>query len=88
MAILIIYLLLVNIVAFGLMGYDKQLAKRKQRRVSERRLFLYAAIGGALGGWLGMRTYRHKTKHASFVYGMPALLVLNAACVFGLLRLL
>jgi Predicted membrane protein len=86
-SILFIYLLIVNILSFGIMGHDKQLAKTKKRRVPEARLFFYAAIGGALGAWLGMRTYRHKTKHASFVYGIPALFVVNVACVYLLLQL-
>lgn len=85
--ILVIYLLLVNVIAFGMMGYDKHLAQKRQRRVPEARLFLYAILGGALGAWLGMRTYRHKTKHPSFVFGMPALLVVNAICVYLLLQL-
>lgn len=84
--ILIVYLILANGIAFILMGRDKGLAKAKKRRVPEKNLFWAAALGGALGAWLGMRTFRHKTKHASFVVGIPALFVLNAACVWLLLR--
>jgi len=86
MLILIVYLILVNVVAFAMMGYDKGLAKAKRRRVPEKNLFVSALIGGALGAWIGMRKFRHKTKHASFVVGIPALFVLNAACVWLLLR--
>ena len=79
------YLAVVNVVGFFLMRYDKAQSKRSRWRVSERRLFTYAAVGGALGVWAGMLAFRHKTKHWSFVLGVPALLVVNAACVYAIL---
>lgn len=63
------------------MGLDKQYAKQKQRRIPEKRLFTLSAVGGALGGWIGMKVWRHKTKHRSFVIGLPLLFVLNIACI-------
>lgn len=86
-ALFVIYLLAVNIAAFLFFGYDKVMARRKERRVPEKRLFLVAAIGGAAGAWLGMRSFRHKTKHASFTFGIPALLLLNIICVSLLIKL-
>ena len=80
-----IYLALVNVIGFFLMGHDKELSRRKRWRVSERRIFAYAALGGALGIWAGMLAYRHKTKHMSFVLGVPALALVNAACVYAIL---
>jgi uncharacterized membrane protein YsdA (DUF1294 family) len=79
---LFIYLLIINAVNFFSMGYDKQQAKKGLRRIPEKRLFTYAAVGGALGGWLGMLNWRHKTKHMSFVLGFPALLVVNVICMY------
>ncbi|WP_346010283.1 DUF1294 domain-containing protein [Paenibacillus sp. SYP-B3998] len=78
---LLCYLLLINIVTFIEMGHDKGQAKKGGRRVPEKRLFTLAALGGGIGGWLGMRTWRHKTKHRSFVIGIPLLIGLNAICV-------
>ncbi|MEW9697805.1 DUF1294 domain-containing protein [Paenibacillus sp. SI8] len=75
------YLVLINLVTFIEMGHDKGQAKKGGRRVPEKRLFTLAALGGGIGGWLGMRAWRHKTKHTSFVVGMPLLIVLNAICV-------
>ena len=72
-----LYLLSVNVTAFALMGVDKRRARRGQRRVPERTLFLPALLGGALGGTLGMRTFRHKTRHWYFRFGFPLLLVLQ-----------
>ncbi|QAY68343.1 DUF1294 domain-containing protein [Paenibacillus protaetiae] len=59
------------------MGYDKQRAKHHEWRVPEKRLFGLGAIGGALGVWMGMRVWRHKTKHRSFTVGVPLLFLWN-----------
>ncbi|WP_028400102.1 DUF1294 domain-containing protein [Ectobacillus panaciterrae] len=77
-----IYILLVNIWAFYLMGNDKQKAKRKEWRISESMLFFAAAIGGAFGAWLGMYTFRHKTQKMQFVVGIPLLALLTAAALW------
>jgi len=85
--VLVTYLIL-NLFAFLLMGRDKSLARRKRWRIPEAWFFTLALVGGAPGVWLGMRFFHHKTKHNSFLYGIPALFVLNLAFVaFVLLRL-
>lgn len=71
------YLAAVNLAAFALMGLDKRRARRGAWRISEKALFLPAVLGGALGGLLGMRVFRHKTKHWYFRFGMPALLIVQ-----------
>lgn len=68
-----------NLRAFALMGADKRRARKGKSRIPEKRLFLFAALGGALGALAGMRLFHHKTLHRSFALGMPALLVLNLA---------
>ena len=72
-----IYLIIVNAVAFLLMHADKRKAKKKQWRIPEKVLFGSAIIGGSIGAILGMYTFRHKTKHTSFVVGMPVILILQ-----------
>lgn len=69
------YLLLINLAGFLLMGLDKRRARWGQWRISEKALFLPAVLGGSLGSIAGMRTFRHKTKHWYFRYGLPALLI-------------
>lgn len=64
------------------MRRDKMLSRRRSRRIPERRMFACAAVGGATGVWIGMYACRHKTKRPSFVFGIPALIVWNAACVW------
>ena len=73
MTIFLIYYTLINIIGFVIMGVDKKRAIRGAWRISEASLFLTALLGGALGCILGMRHFRHKTKHWYFKYGMPAI---------------
>lgn len=73
----IAYLFLANLVGFALMGIDKRKAKKKQWRIPEKTLFLSAIFGGSIGALYGMHLFRHKTKHKSFVFGMPAILIVQ-----------
>ena len=76
---MLIYLLLINAVGFGVMLYDKFLAKNNLRRIPEKTLFGIAAFGGSIGCIAGMYTVRHKTRHKSFTLGMPAILAAQIA---------
>jgi len=77
--ILFIYLLIINIIGFALMGIDKYKASHDKWRIPERILFLFAVIGGSIGSIAGMYVFRHKTKHLLFVIGMPVILALQIA---------
>lgn len=81
MKIIIIYLLAANMVGFALMGIDKRKAIRHVWRVPEAALFLSAILGGSVGAWIGMYTFRHKTKHIRFVVGIPLILVFQIGIV-------
>lgn len=80
------YLFIINIIGFALMGIDKKRAVRGAWRISEASLFLTAFLGGALGCTLGMRHFRHKTKHWYFKYGMPAIFAAQAFLALFLCR--
>lgn len=84
--ILMGYILIMSIVAFSVCGADKFAAQRQKRRVPEKVLFLLAAIGGSLGLYLGMFTFRHKTKHWYFVVGVPAIILAQSAVLLYFLR--
>ena len=84
--LLIIYLLLINAAAFGLMLADKQKAKKKLWRIPEATLMLSAALGGSVGALAGMYTFRHKTKHPKFTIGVPAILAVEIALAIWLVR--
>ena len=80
----IIYVIGMNLVTLYLMAHDKSQARKHSRRVPERTLFLLAVLGGSLGAIVAMRIWRHKTKHPSFVIGMPAILIVQAALIYWL----
>ena len=86
MLALIIYISVINLIGFTVMGVDKFLAKKKAYRVPEATLFTFAMFGGSLGTTLAMFFFRHKTRHASFVYGMPAILIVQIILVVLLLN--
>jgi uncharacterized membrane protein YsdA (DUF1294 family) len=89
MKYLIYYLCAVNLVAFCLFGIDKRRAVRGAWRIKERTLFLSAILGGSIGAILGMQVFRHKTKHSSFVFGIPAILICQLAiAAFVIYRIL
>ena len=69
--------MILNIAGFIVMGMDKRRAIKHAFRIPEATLFTIAIIGGSVGSILGMYVFRHKTRHASFVYGMPAILILQ-----------
>ena len=81
----ITYLLLINAAAFILMLADKIKAKKNAWRIPEATLRGVAAIGGSFGAYLGMKTFRHKTKHPKFYIGLPVLMVIHAAILWFLL---
>ena len=77
--IIIIYLILINITGFAVMGLDKWKARKQAWRISEKTLFLISILGGSIGSIAGMYTFHHKTKHWYFVIGMPLILIVQVA---------
>ena len=76
-AILYLYAIIINIIGFNIMGKDKRKAQRHEYRISERVLWQVAIFGGSVGAYLGMKVYRHKTKHKRFSIGIPLLVMLH-----------
>ena len=75
--ILGIYLFIINAIGFILMLADKIKARKNLWRIPEKVLFLSAILGGSIGSLLGMYVFRHKTKHFSFILGMPLILAIQ-----------
>ncbi len=80
------YFTAINLIGFALMGIDKHKAKKRAFRIPEATLFIVAAIGGSIGSLIGMYLFRHKTRHPSFVFGMPLILIVQIALVVALLN--
>ena len=60
------WFLIWSVIAFICYGADKRKARKGRFRISEAALLILGAIGGAAGALLGMRAFRHKTKHWTF----------------------
>lgn len=80
--VFIVYLLIINLTAFALMGIDKRRAIKGQWRIPEKTLFITAILLGSIGANIGMKVFRHKTKRLSFVLGMPAILIIQSVIAF------
>lgn len=74
---IVIYLIIINLITLLAMYIDKQKAKKSRRRIPEKTLFALTYMGGGIGGIAGMYIFRHKTKKARFVFGFPAILILQ-----------
>jgi len=78
-----VYLILINAAAFAFMCADKYFAGHAARRIPEKVLFLFAVLGGSAGCLLAMYLVRHKTRHTSFRWGIPILLIAHIIlCVY------
>jgi len=75
----ILYLIVINMLAFILYGIDKKRARDHAWRISERMLIGIALIGGSVGAIAGMLLFHHKTRHWYFRYGLPLILIVQAA---------
>ena len=71
------YLLFINLVGIFVMYSDKKKSKRGKWRTPENNIFAIAIAYGALGIFMGMRLFRHKTKHNKFVVGIPLILIVE-----------
>ena len=76
-----------SILGFALMGKDKKKAKKNAWRIPERTLILIAFAGGGIGSFLGMRIFRHKTKHAKFAILLPITAIIYAIALYKLITL-
>ena len=72
-----VYLLAINLIAALLTISDKRRSINHQFRISEKALFLAALLGGSVGEYCTMRIIRHKTLHKRFMWGLPAIIVLQ-----------
>ncbi|MCD7801965.1 MAG: DUF1294 domain-containing protein [Clostridiales bacterium] len=83
-----LYLAIINVAGFAVMGADKRRARRGSWRIPERTLFAVALAGGSLGVLLGMRLFHHKTRHWYFVVGVPLILAVQVILAVTLGRML
>ena len=76
-----IYLCVVNIIAIIVCAADKIKAQLNKWRISEKTLLAISVIGGALGMYITMLIIRHKTKHKTFMIGLPFLILVHVVVI-------
>ncbi|MDE6910168.1 MAG: DUF1294 domain-containing protein [Lachnospiraceae bacterium] len=84
--IITLYLAVMNLTGFAMMGIDKRKAVKRLWRIPESTLFVIAIIGGSVGSIIGMRVFRHKTRHWYFVFGMPLILILQILLAYAIAK--
>lgn len=83
----LIILAVMSLAALILYGADKLKAKAGAWRISEAALLSVGFFGGALGALLGMKLWRHKTRHWYFwVVNIAGLLWQIAVLIVLLVR--
>ena len=91
MKIFLVFYAIMTAITFVLYGVDKSKAKKGRWRIPEKTLLLFAACCGGLGAFLGMKIFRHKTKHTSFKILVPVFMIIQfiaiaAGAYFFLIR--
>lgn len=81
MKYIIMYVIIINLIAFLAMYIDKRRAKKGRWRIKESTLFTLVLLGGGIGGIAGMYVFRHKTQKMQFVIGFPAILITEIICI-------
>ena len=79
---LLYFFIAINIITFLVFGYDKWLAKKNNRRVSEFHLLLLTGIGGTIGGIVSMYLFKHKTNKFSFTLAFYAIAILQIVLLY------
>ena len=80
------YIIVVSLCSIVVCIYDKKISKRNnvKLRIPEKSLFIWSIIGGSVAMYITMQLIRHKTKHVSFMVGIPVIFVLQVALVAAL----
>ena len=81
---LIIYLLVINLIAFLAMLIDKRKAQKGRWRIKESTLLILALIGGSIGAISGMYTFHHKTQKPRFYIGFPVIIILQILLIIAI----
>lgn len=82
------YIIIISLVGFISMGVDKRRAVKRAWRIPERTLLFIACFGGGIGSFLGMYTFRHKTKHIRFIIILPLCAFIYIALLLKIYRVI
>lgn len=79
------FLLIANLITFGVFGFDKLQAKRHQWRISENALLALSLIGLA-GAAFGMVIFNHKVSKKSFLVKFFLVVLIDVVLLYRLIR--
>ncbi|MBQ5319056.1 MAG: DUF1294 domain-containing protein [Oscillospiraceae bacterium] len=79
------YILIISLISVIMTIRDKSCAKKGKWRVPEKTLFILSALGGSAAMYITMKTIRHKTQHKRFMIGIPAIMVVQALLIAGII---
>lgn len=82
--LIIIYAVVINIIAIVITVKDKEAAKHKKWRISEKTLFTVAALSGCITMYITMHVIHHKTKHKRFMIGIPIIFICEVLAAIGI----
>ena len=81
---IIIYLIIINLIAFLAMFIDKKKAQKGKWRIKESTLLILALIGGSIGAISGMYIFHHKTQKPRFYIGFPIIIILQILVIVAI----
>ena len=82
----LIYLIVMNIIAFIAYAVDKYNAREGKYRIRIVSLLALAFLGGSIGAILAMYTFRHKTNKDYFTVGVPLIMIMQVVVIFFLMN--
>lgn len=84
------YIAIISIISIIVCIYDKKISKknRVELRIPEKTLLILSALGGSVAMLVTMLLVRHKTKHVKFMLGIPLIIIIQAAAIYGVCALL
>jgi uncharacterized membrane protein YsdA (DUF1294 family) len=68
MNVLFYFIIILNCITLFVTAYDKRLAIKNKRRISEKSLLCFVTFGGTIGAGIAMIIFRHKTAKTSFLW--------------------
>ncbi len=82
MSILFYFYMILNGLAFLITAYDKKLAVKNKKRISEKTLLSFDIFGGTLGAALAMTIFRHKTSKKAYLPKFMGILFFQILLLF------
>lgn len=82
MWIAVMFLWVINALTLLAFGWDKLRARRRKRRIPERRLLWLALVGGSPGAVMGRWIFGHKTRKRGFGVWLYSILIGQAALCY------